>query len=335
MATDSVFCVECGARNETDAVFCESCGQPLEQRSSPVPNGAAIAPASARRRFSPWLVTLVGVVVLTGAAALAFPAERAMLTQGLRDLAGRTNSMSATSQRALDSLNLEALDSSAVLLHDRPVESQEIVVQRGESSTPPAPPLGTRRDPSPPPIPHNELAPPDLSLLVPSGAVSSATTRRDADVAIATLRDAARTSRPGNAALSMNIPAGTVLTLRSLDQVCTDKNSVGDEFQATLQHDIVGVNGARVPKGSVVTFAVDRLRRSNSNTEPTDFSVAPQSIQWNGDEFVLAARVDMITFRRKGNGSVSGVIGQLGNGDGCLEQNALLRLTLVAAIVMR
>ena len=317
MAADSVFCVECGARNEADAAFCESCGQPLEQLPSAVPTPDVVASAITRRRIAPWLIGLVGAVVLTGAAAFAFLNDP-MFTRGLGDLIGGTNGKAETSERALDSLSLESFDSSAVLLHDRPVEMRDTVGERGQSSTPPAPPLGTRRAASPSRISPNDLAPPDLSLLVPPGAVSSVTTRRDADVAVAMSRDAARTSQPGNATLSMSIPAGTVLTLRSLDQVCTDKNRVGDEFQATLGHDVVGANGARIPKGSVVTFAVDRLRRSSSN-EPMDFAVTPQSIEWSGGEFVIVARVDSIALRRSG----------------CLEQNALLRLTLISAIVIR
>jgi hypothetical protein len=151
--------------------------------------------------------------------------------------------------------------------------------------------------------------------------------------------------------------------------VCTDKTREGARFRGVVQEDIEGSNGARIPKGTVVNFVVDRLRRSGNPNDKVDFSIAPETIEIGGSPSPLAASVDAVTVKpqRRGlfgalagaalgvavtkaaggdtraavaagaaGGAAGAVIGnQIKNGDGCIEKNSAIRITLQADLPMR
>ncbi len=158
------------------------------------------------------------------------------------------------------------------------------------------------------------------------------------------------------------IPAGSVVTLKSIDKVCTDKNKVGDRFTAAVQQEVMGANGATIPKGAIATFVVDRLVRGSESKNQTLFTVSAESIHWAGATYPLSASTDTVVIKRKSNGLLGAVVGaaagiaatkaaggstgdavaigvaggaagaavgsQLGKGDGCIEKDALMRVTL-------
>ena len=159
------------------------------------------------------------------------------------------------------------------------------------------------------------------------------------------------------------IKTGSVLSLRAVEKVCTDKNKEGDQFQAAVEQDVQGDGGAVVPKGAVVTLAIERLKRAGSG-QPLEFTVAARSIALGGTSVPLAATVDTFAFKKKGRsllgalagaavgatatgvaggntkeavaggvvgGAAGAVVGsQLKTGDGCIDKKALMRLTLTA-----
>jgi outer membrane biosynthesis protein TonB len=163
------------------------------------------------------------------------------------------------------------------------------------------------------------------------------------------------------------ITKGSVLSLRAAEKICTDKKKEGDQFQAAVEQDVQG-DGAVIPKGTVVTFAIERLKRAASD-QPLEFTVAPKSIALNGTSVPLAATVDTFAFKRKGRGLlgalagaavgaaatgaatgktkgavVGGVVGgatgavvgsNLKTGDGCIDKKALMRITLTADLTPR
>jgi hypothetical protein len=179
-----------------------------------------------------------------------------------------------------------------------------------------------------------------------------------------TAREVPRAEAPPPA----RIAAGSLISLRSADQVCTDKTKEGARFRGIVQDDVEGENGGRIHKGSVVTFVVASLKRGNTPTEKTDFSVAAQSVQINGSDYPLEATTDAVTIKAKSRGLfgalagaavgaaaakagggdtkqaiAGGVVGgaagavvggQLKTGDGCIEKNAPIRITLQSAVTL-
>jgi hypothetical protein len=61
------------------------------------------------------------------------------------------------------------------------------------------------------------------------------------------------------------VAAGTVLTLSPHIRVCTNVNSVGDVFQATLGAAVTGVDGATIPAGANAVLKVTGLSRSGDD----------------------------------------------------------------------
>lgn len=163
-----------------------------------------------------------------------------------------------------------------------------------------------------------------------------------------------------------SISAGAAIALRSAVQVCTDKTREGATFSGIVQQDVEGSNGATIPKGSQVTFVVDRLKRTPD--KPIEFAIAAQSIQVNGETQPLSATVDAIQIKQKGRsllgalagaataaavtraaggdtkqtvagGVVGGAAGaavgsQLKTGEGCIEKNSPIRITLRSALTL-
>jgi hypothetical protein len=143
--------------------------------------------------------------------------------------------------------------------------------------------------------------------------------------------------------------------------VCTDKTKEGARFKAVVQQDIQGSNGGTIPKGSVVTFVVDHLKRAAANQKP-EFSVAAESIELGGRRYPVEASIDAVSVKPKkaslmgaligaatvvavtkaaggdtkqtvaggvAGGAAGAVIGnQIKKGDGCIEKNGNIRITL-------
>ena len=144
-----------------------------------------------------------------------------------------------------------------------------------------------------------------------------------------------------------------MLQLKAQDKLCTDAKP-GDRLTAALQQDIQGSNGTGIPRGSLVTFTVQKAK--------PDFSIAAQTIQIGGISYPLSAQLDSVAFKRKGHGLLGALAGaaagaavtkaaggdtktviagaaaagaagamvgsQLKNADGCIDKNAAMRLVL-------
>jgi hypothetical protein len=156
--------------------------------------------------------------------------------------------------------------------------------------------------------------------------------------------------------------------LRSSSQVCSDKTQQGATFTAVVQQDVEGDNGAMISRGTPVVFVVDKLQKASQNSKAV-FSVAPQSIELEGEDYSVSATVDAVAIKEKSRsllgalagaataaavarasggdtkqtvaggvvgGAAGAVIGsQLKTGDGCIEKNAAIRITLASDITLQ
>ncbi len=391
MSDDRLFCSECGTPNEGDAVFCESCGHRLDdtQAASGSTAGAEPQPVG-RRRLSPALVALLTVVIVAG-GALAFRAR----------IASYLGSIGGSAKNSADSLQFAPVPHD-VQLNDRPTGQQSPAlappvilpgnqqvagVQPASPRTPSAQPPGRRPQSVQPATPRQPDAQPSVQLpgrpapfpegfKPPEGATTSGSPaeasagRNEGPTGIPAGAVVTRAvEEPAPARATGRIAAGSVLSLRTVDQVCTDKTREGARFKGVVQQEVAGSDGAAIPKGTIVTFVVDRLRRSGNPNDKVEFSVAAESIEIAGASYPVAATIDAVTVKpqRRGllgtlagvalgvtitkaaggdtksaiaggvaGGAAGAIVGsQLKTGDGCIEKNAPIRITLGADLTMR
>lgn len=87
------------------------------------------------------------------------------------------------------------------------------------------------------------------------------------------------------------ISAGEQISMYSGQRVCTNTNSVGDRFTATLVESVQGTNGAMIPAGATAIVEIIRASRSNGPNDPVQLELAVRSININGRTYQVASSV--------------------------------------------
>jgi hypothetical protein len=87
------------------------------------------------------------------------------------------------------------------------------------------------------------------------------------------------------------IGAGEQIALYSGQRVCTNTNSVGDRFTATLVEAVQGTNGAIIPAGATAIVEITRASRSDGPNDPVGLELAVRSININGRSYQVASNV--------------------------------------------
>ncbi len=87
------------------------------------------------------------------------------------------------------------------------------------------------------------------------------------------------------------IGSGEQIDLYSAQRVCTNTNSVGDRFTATLVQSVQGTNGASIPAGATAIVEITRASRSNGPNDPVQLELAVRSITINGRTYQVASNV--------------------------------------------
>lgn len=87
------------------------------------------------------------------------------------------------------------------------------------------------------------------------------------------------------------IGAGEQISMYSGQRVCTNTNSVGDRFTATLVEAVQGTNGAMIPAGATAIVEITRASRSNGPNDPVQLELAVRSININGRTYQVASSV--------------------------------------------
>jgi hypothetical protein len=169
------------------------------------------------------------------------------------------------------------------------------------------------------------------------------------------------------------MPAGTTLSLRSDRKVCTNTNTAGEIFTASVSESVSGENGARISSGSVVSLGITKLARKTNATNEVVMDLEPRSIVVAGKRYELSggnvnptvskirmdSRTDDITKVAAGAaiGAAAGaIIGKntrgaiigaaagtaagvgaaatISNYEGCIDAGAPIRLTLGNTLVL-
>ncbi len=87
------------------------------------------------------------------------------------------------------------------------------------------------------------------------------------------------------------IGSGEQIALYSGQRVCTNTNSVGDRFTATLVETVHGTNGASIPAGATAIVEITRASSSNGPNEPVQLELTVRSININGRSYQVASSV--------------------------------------------
>jgi hypothetical protein len=181
----------------------------------------------------------------------------------------------------------------------------DIVSLRFEADSAPAPARPATSSPAPTPAPAKPatVAPAPQPTLAArnSSSVSSNPATRD----------------------HVTVPAGTRLMVRTIDAVDSDKNQIGDKFQASLEEPLV-VNGTTIaPKGTIVYGRLEDAKSAGQLTGRSELRVSLTGIVLGGQTHPLVTGDYSLsgdsrtasTARRAGGGAALGaLIGAIAGG---------------------
>lgn len=378
MPNDRVFCPTCGSGNAADAMYCENCGGRLGQAAAstaPTQSAPVQSPAPASQQKSRAPMILAALVIVGGGAAWAMGAPMpAFLSQvGIKTRGADSVQLAPAAQnpQLADTAVARGPSTSSKAPVIVPPVPQPQVAQNTTRPQPQQPTRTTRG--GQPPAPEFPAAPsggvasyPGFDLPTPpSGSPPSAPPNTSPSENPAPAPAAAAPAPAAATRAAGKIAAGTSISLRSATQICSDKAQPGMKFTAIVDQDVSGENGATIPRGTAMTFVVDRSKPATAS-EKAQFSIAPESVPLAGESRTVRATVDAVTIKEKrqslmgalvgaaaaaaatrvaggdakttiGGAAAGGVAGavignQIRSGNGCIEKNAPIRITLSSDI---
>ena len=86
---------------------------------------------------------------------------------------------------------------------------------------------------------------------------------------------------------TVTFPEGTALTIRTTAPIDTDRNKVGDEFDAVLDEPLMSGNQVIVPKGTEVKGTIAYARASGKLTGQSELILELTSLKVNGKSYVV------------------------------------------------
>jgi len=150
---------------------------------------------------------------------------------------------------------------------------------------------------------------------------SSETTASDASVRPFSSR--ASEAPPPPSLTNATIPAGTVISVRTIDSIDSEKNHVGDRFQASLEEPLI-VDGVVVaPKGADVYGRLEESKKSGTFSGKSELQLELTGIVVNGQTVPLVtgdyelkgkSRTSSTAKRTIGGAALGGIIGAIAGG---------------------
>ncbi len=86
---------------------------------------------------------------------------------------------------------------------------------------------------------------------------------------------------------TVTFPEGTALTIRTTAPIDTDRNKVGDEFDAVLDEPLMSGNQVIVPRGTEVKGTIAYARASGKLTGQSELILELTSLKVNGKSYVV------------------------------------------------
>ncbi len=113
----------------------------------------------------------------------------------------------------------------------------------------------------------------------------------------------AKTSPAGSEAALASVPAGSEISMTSNDRVCTNTNTAGDRFTATVTNSVTGTNGAVIPAGAKAVIQIADLKRSENATDNIQMVFNVLSLSWNGKTYPVNAAIEHVDVDKVRNSS--------------------------------
>jgi hypothetical protein len=108
---------------------------------------------------------------------------------------------------------------------------------------------------------------------------------------------------------SVTVPAGTRLSVRTIDAIDSAKNHIGDRFEASLEEPVT-VNGRVViPKGANVYGRLEEAKTSGTFTGRSELRLALTEIEVNGQTLPLASGEYEVSGKSRGASTAKRTVG--------------------------
>ena len=117
------------------------------------------------------------------------------------------------------------------------------------------------------------------------------------------------TGHPGETTAFLTIPAGTRISVRTIDSIDSTKNHVGDRFQASLQEPLVVDGNTVVPKGADVYGRLEEAKKSGTFTGKSELRLALTGIVVNGQTVTLVTGDYELTGKSRGASTAKRTVG--------------------------
>jgi hypothetical protein len=151
-------------------------------------------------------------------------------------------------------------------------------------------------------VPASSTAPlPTTTASTPRTTTSKTTTRTTTRTPTTTRQPTTSVTSSGNTVTKTSsgaatgagrvgtIPAGSEINLASGSTVCTNKNKVGDRFNASVTNAVQGSNGAVIPAGATATVEVTELKRSENANDNVVMGFRVVSVSFGGHTYPVSA----------------------------------------------
>jgi hypothetical protein len=108
---------------------------------------------------------------------------------------------------------------------------------------------------------------------------------------------------------SVTIPAGTQISVRTIDSIDSTKNRVGDRFAASLEEALVVDGNTVVPKGANVYGRLEEAKKSGTFTGKSELRLELTGIVVNGQTVPLVTGEYEVTGKSRGASTAKRTVG--------------------------
>ena len=129
------------------------------------------------------------------------------------------------------------------------------------------------------------------------------------DSARAATDTSATKERATEATGSVTIPAGTRLSVRTIDAIDSAKNHVGDRFEASVEEPVAVDGRVVVPKGASVYGRLEEAKTSGTFTGRSELRLALTEIVVNGQTVPLVSREYELSGKSRGASTAKRTVG--------------------------
>ena len=148
-----------------------------------------------------------------------------------------------------------------------------------------------------------QLADVPAAKTTPAPATKAKTSTKTATTKAATKTTASGNTKtaPTPAPTTGTIESGTAIQVRANSELCTNTHKVGDKLVATVNQDVVGSNGVKIPAGATVTLTVTKLNRSENVNDPIEMQFSVDQIAFGGKSYPINGTVSGMNIDRVRN----------------------------------